>query len=262
MRLTTFLRESYDLDAIYEDQNEVDELIEHSFDIKTKEIVNELSATADMFPQAWGDINKDDEDTMKIQAIKIYQRAKDMAIGLKKKFIRVLRRISQFKNSKVLVDIKGLDSFIDKAVNRYPKQGKGASNITDVLRSAVLVGSKDEVDQTVSNIKKRFTVAKHKEKKPEGDPKYGYFGSHHFYVKIGNMLAEIQVMTRKLWTYKEQAHKIYNKYRSVDVADKEVEKMDIKLSKRLFQLANTDKKKDRKGKPYLTKRERKYKKFG
>jgi ppGpp synthetase/RelA/SpoT-type nucleotidyltranferase len=177
-----------------------------------------------------------------------------MAAEVKSKFLSLLRKSSQFKSVKILVDIKGLESFVDKAINRYPLQGKGASDITDVLRSAILVSNQDEVEKTVKNIKKYFTVAKHKEKIEGNDPTYGYYGSHHFYVKIGKLFSEIQVMTKKLWSYKDEAHKIYNKYRSIKDADDRVKKLDIELSKQLFKTANKDKKVGRKkGKPQLKK---------
>lgn len=239
-----------------EEQNifETTDITDEMLGLKT--IIHELSARADVFPQIWGNITADNEEEKVSQAKQIYNKAKEFAMNVKKKFLSLLKRSSQFPHSKVLVDIKGIGAFIDKAINRYPKQGKGAADITDVLRSAVLVNTQDEVDSAVKNIKKLFTIAKHKEKKVEGDPKYGYFGSHHFYVKIENILAEIQVMTKKLWTYKEEAHKIYNKYRSIKDADKRIETMDTKLSKRLFQIANTKKKKRRKGKPELKKHKR------
>ena len=258
MRFSKYLNEENNLDILYENE-EIDKIIDELFNIKST--IHELSARSDVFPQIWGNVTAEDDEEKIDQAKKIYTHAKELASSVKRKFFNLLRRVSQFKNSKVLVDIKPLESFVDKAINRYPKKGKGASNITDVLRSAVLVNTKEEVEKTVQNIKKRFQVARHKEKTAESDPKYGYFGSHHFYVKVGKILAEIQVMTKKLWAYKDQAHKIYNKYRSVDVADKNVEKMDTNLSKQLFKLANIDKQKGRKkGKPQLTKREKKYKK--
>lgn len=253
MKFLNYIKYNESLDIVYEN-DELQEKIDKLLGIK--ENLHELSARSEVFPQLWGDINPEADKSALDQAKEIYQKAKDMAGSLKRKFLGLLRRVSQFKNSKVLVDIKGMESFVDKIINR----GNSASKITDVLRSAILVSSKEEVDKTVDNIKKRFQVAKHKEKKQELDPEYGYFGSHHFYVKVGKMLAEIQVMTKKLWAYKEEAHKIYNKYRSVKQADSEVEKLDKALSKQLFQIANTDKPQLRKkGKPSLTKREKKYK---
>jgi len=250
MRFNNFLKEKSDIDCIYEDIEATDKLL------GLKTLIHELSARADVFPQIWGNITADNEDEKISQAKIIYNRAKEFAMGVKKKFLSLLKRSSQFPKSKVLVDIKGVEAFIDKAINRYPTQGKGAADITDVLRSAILVNTQEEVSKAVKSIKKLFTVAKHKEKKAEGDPKYGYFGSHHFYVKVGEILAEIQVMTKKLWTYKEEAHKIYNKYRSVKDADEKIVKMDTKLSKRLFKIANTKKKGRRKGKPELKKHKR------
>ena len=218
-----------------------------------KEVVHELSMHADFVPQEWGDIDST-QGNLNVQAEKIYKKAKAMALQVKNKFLSLLKRSSQFPKVKILVDIKGLESFVDKAVNRYPLQGKGASDITDVLRSAILVKTQAEVEKTVKNIKKYFTVAKHKEKIEGNDPAYGYYGSHHFYVKVGNIFSEIQVMTRKLWSYKDAAHKIYNKYRSMKDADDRVKKMDIELSKMIFKTANKEKKFGRKkGKPQLKK---------
>lgn len=97
----------------------------------------------------------------------------------------------------------------------------------------------------VRQIKKDFVVAEHDFKSKGGDKKYGYFGSHHFLVKIGGLLAEIQVMQKRLWAYKEAAHQIYNKYRSDTDATKtisdEIRKLDIALSKELFSRGNARK---------------------
>ena len=244
MRFTEYL-EKDDLDFLYSDHiDEIDNLL------NLTTIIHELSMRADVMPQAWGDITPGEDAAEQARAL--YKKAKELAVAVKEKFLRLLKRSSQFPDVKILVDIKGIESFVDKAINRYPLQGKGASDITDVLRSAILVKTQDEVNKVVKNIKKYFNVATHKEKVEGGDAKYGYYGSHHFYVKIGNIFSEIQVMTKKLWSYKSAAHKIYNKYRSIKDADKRIQKMDTELSKHIFKVANVEKKaKRKKGKPEI-----------
>ena len=239
------------IDDVY-DNPIVDYLLDYHLCLSNS--IDELSATAEVVPQVWGNITASSPEDKAKQAMEIYKKAKDLAMTVKKKFVNKLKVSAQFPNAKVLVDIKELESFVDKALNRYPKQGKGAADITDVLRSAILVNTQEEVEKTVEKIKKLFAVAKHKVKTPEQDPKYGYFGSHHFYVKIENMLAEIQIMTKKLWSYKKVAHNIYNKYRGIKDVDKSMEKMDIALSKSIFREANLEKKgKRKKGRPTLKK---------
>lgn len=246
-----------------------DDMLEVDKFIGLESVISELSATAEMIPQFWGDIPSSASDKEK-EAIKIYNAAASVANSLKHKFLKWLRMASQkARNVKILVDVKSMDAFIDKVV----KRGRPASDVTDVLRSAILTETNDGAEAVVKNIKKKFKVAKYVKKEAGTDPKFGYHGSHHFKVLVEQMerdrkmppiFAEIQVMTKRLWNYKEEAHLIYQKYRSVKDADKRMQKMDQELSKHIFKKANIEspflaaRKKGKGRRPQRIKRERKY----
>lgn len=115
------------------------------------------------------------------------------------------------KEGKALVDIKQIESFKDKVLAR----GKNPNEITDVLRSALVMKDQDAVARAVKMMKKVFTIAEYDYKEFKGDKDFGYYGSHHFLVKLSNgLVAEVQLMTRRMWAYKHEAHKIYVDWRS------------------------------------------------
>lgn len=244
MKLKQFLElaehDKETLDLMYsEEMDEIDKLL------GLTEVTVITEKAIELTPQVWGDIapGKTEQDRQK-EAKRIYQMALDMAKKVKRKFIAWLRKVSQkIRNVKILVDIKTIESFLDKTIAR----GRPASDVTDVLRSAILAETNDDVEDIANNIQRRMKVAKYKKKESGSDPKYGYFGSHHFLVRVDQIIAEIQVMTRKLWSYKEEAHQIYSKYRSAKDVDKRIEQADTELSKLIFQKANVDN-------PYLKQR--------
>lgn len=265
MRLKNYLIDNQEtLELMYHsDMSEVDKLL------GLEPVLTELSATAKMAPQFWGDVPADVSDREK-KATEIYNAAAAVAKSLKHKFLIFLKMAAQgIRNAKILVDVKSMSAFLDKVV----KRGRPASDVTDVLRSAILTETDDGSEKVVKNIKKRFKVAKYIKKEPGTDPKFGYHGSHHFKVLVEQhdknrpmppILAEIQVMTKRLWAFKEEAHLIYQKYRSVKDADEKVKKMDQALSKLLFQKANQPnpflaaRRKGKGKKPERSRRERKY----
>lgn len=209
-----------DFNALYEDFHNVTSLI------------SEKRATAPKTRQIWGDHEPKNSN----DAGRVYQAARKLANQMKDEFLGKLKTAAKKAHQpKVLVDVKSGESFIDKVI----KRGKDASKITDVLRSAILLGTEEDVKMVVDQVKKDFTVVEYEYKSKDGDKEFGYFGSHHFLVKIGEIIAEIQVMTKKLWSYKEEAHKIYNKYRSEKEASGEFEKLDKELSKKIFQMGNS-----------------------
>ena len=137
-----------------------------------------------------------------------YEKVLEYVNKVKDKFTHGLKAAARkTKQPKILVDVKSLKSFIDKTVMR----GKAVDKIK---------------------------VIEHEIKERDESGDYGYYGSHHFLVDLDGVIAEIQVMTKKLWAYKEAAHQIYNKYRSAQDADKDLEKMDKAISRKLFDLGN------------------------
>lgn len=184
-------------------------------------------------PQPWGNVKT------KVEAEEAYITASALAQAGKRELNRKLKKIIPGgRGGKLLIDIKTKNAFVDKIIGRK----KPSATIFDVLRSAILVKSKGEVDRVVKAIKKTFKYSEAEEKTKGSDTEFGYHGSWHFTVFVAGMWAEIQIMTRKLWSFKDEAHKIYNKYRSKTASDTDddenIEKLDKALSKQLFNLGN------------------------
>lgn len=159
----------------------------------------------------------------------------------KETFDRILKRTAAGKNPKIMTDVKTHDSFIDKSFLR-----KKGYNLDDVLRGAILVADEKALNETIKNIYKNFDVFEHDVKERETgldkDADYGYFGSHHFAVQIEGtgVVCELQVMTRKLWAYKHEGHKIYVKTRSKGASNMsdEVRAREMERSREIFKLGN------------------------
>lgn len=137
------------------------------------------------------------------------------------------------KQFQFMHQLKSISSIVDKVLNR----NKNPMNISDLVRGAVLFKNGDEMDAWLSNFKKKYSpyIASYEFKDKGSDPKFGYYGSYHFDLKIDGMMVELQVMPAKLWKYKMAAHDIYNKWRSSVTPVPEIEKQ---LSKHLFNLGN------------------------
>ena len=237
---------------------ENDEIINQILEFETISLVTEKSQVDVLTSQIWGDADckhNDSEDDCKKKVEAVYQKARTLVDGIYKKFERGLKRIaSKFRNAKVLVNIKQMDAFVEKVVMR----GKSAANINDVLRAAVLATSDEDVQQIVKGVRKDFTVVEDEFKgkkevvtktydkkgraqtsKSGGDDQYGYHGSYHFLLKIDGINVELQVMTTKLWSYKEAAHKIYADLRAGGMnVDEALVAAKKKLSKQIFNWGN------------------------
>lgn len=167
-------------------------------------------------------ITKDEAESIR----DIYYKAHEVVQGVEKKLSRILKRAAP-KDSKILIDIKQESAFIDKVINR----GKSASKITDVLRSAVLVETDDDLDKFIKNLEKYADIYEHEYKAKGEDKNFGYHGSHHFLISIENVLIEVQAMTKRLWTFKNPSHDIYQKWRSVEDFDARIAKKEREITK-------------------------------
>jgi ppGpp synthetase/RelA/SpoT-type nucleotidyltranferase len=189
--------------------------------------------------QNWGNIDGNSKEEKLKNAEKLYKNALDVAKKAEQAFARTMKKNTKMSDSKVLVDIKSADSFVDKIVNR----GKNAKKIHDLLRGAIICKTKEDVEYTVEKLKRNAVIHELEYKEYGQDKEYGYYGSYHFKIFIEGIIAEIQVMTRKLWSYKFEAHNIYDKYRSLDKEskefDQELKKLDLQLSRELFQRGNS-----------------------
>lgn len=140
--------------------------------------------------------------------------------------------------------LKPADSVVDKAV----KRGKKVSEMTDLVRGAVLFNTPEEADDFVGRLKRKHKdkVIKHEYKERGSDPSLGYHGTHHIDIQHNGITNELQVTTKRIWKAKKVAHDIYKKARSRVGGPTEMEKRE---SKRIFTMANKPQyQKDRKKK--------------
>lgn len=170
---------------------------------------------------------------------------KEIYSSLLKVFEKVKARLQQFINKvvkmkgkasnkiKILIGIKPFQSVISKIIDRK----KPMDQIGDLVRCAVLFPDQESVDNFVSALRRRHgSMIKDYETKDKGKGgDAGYYGSHHFDLMIEGLVCEMQVMTTKLWSYKDEGHKIYNKYRDTGG---NLSRQDSRLSKKIFALGN------------------------
>lgn len=164
----------------------------------------------------------------------VYSKYEKVFKSVERKFAQMVRKETK-KNRpiKVLTNIKKIDSVFDKAVER----GKGVTEINDYVRGAILFKTKNEADEFVKRFlrRNRNQVVGYEEKVRGGDTTYGYYGSHHIDINIEGIIVELQIMTRKLWDYKKEAHEIYTKNRSSGTGP---DAFDQRISKNIFSAAN------------------------
>jgi len=158
---------------------------------------------------------------------------------IKGKFEKIIKKNLDNKtrgNVKFYTNIKPLESLKDKVENR----GKKFEEIGDIVRGALLFDTKDQADEFVSKFyRKNGGMVKDIDQKDKGqDPEYGYYGSHHLDLQIDGLTVELQLMTKKLWTYKSAAHDIYSQNRSKEGAPSA---QDTYTSKKLFSMGNRGK---------------------
>lgn len=116
----------------------------------------------------------------------------------------------------VYKQIKSLESLADKVIER----NKPLNQIGDIVRGAILFNDASVAQDFVNDIRRKHSglVIDYEFKEMGKDKEFGYYGSHHLDLLIKGMTVELQVTTKKLWAYKEQAHKIYDELRSAKSA--------------------------------------------
>ena len=176
----------------------------------------------------------EDKEAIKKSITDLYIEYKPLLDSVRTNFESIVKAcLKGFHGVKFLADTKTLESIIDKTVYR----NKQLSSINDLVRGAVLMQSKAEADRFVEEflLKNKHAIVGYEEKLRGEDTMYGYFGSHHLDLNIKGIIVELQVMTRKLWDYKEEAHVIYNQSRSKESG---ADKFDSYRSKKIFNIAN------------------------
>jgi hypothetical protein len=153
-----------------------------------------------------------------------------------KKFLAEMIKKRDKKRVKIIVGVKSLDSLKSKVIER----GKCLSNVKDLVRATILLTNDDEVKKLYFDImRKKSEVICCTEKEKGGDADFGYYGSYHIILFYKGLNVELQIMTRKLWSYKAVAHEFYDKYRNEDNLN--IDKFDLHLSKMFFSKGNKEK---------------------
>jgi len=133
--------------------------------------------------------------------------------GLLKKAIKGSVPKRKLGNIRVYTNIKPLESFKDKVLNR----GKNPAEIGDLVRGAVLFDDQSDAEEFVKRLTRREgskVVEVDRKTKAGKDPVYGYYGGIHIDMQFDGLTTELQVMTKRLWKFKAVAHKIYTATRS------------------------------------------------
>lgn len=135
----------------------------------------------------------------------------------KVEFTRGMKKVGESaKSAKVLVDVKTPTSIKSKI-----QRGKAITHMHDILRGAILVKKSEDVDKVRAAMRKTFTLFEEETKDFGKDQEFGYYGSTHYLVELSNkVLAEVQLMTKELWSVKNAAHAIYDLEREKVAADK------------------------------------------
>ena len=133
----------------------------------------------------------------------IYQMAYQQSLLHHPEFIKLLAKIVGSDDFELKPDIKRFASFENKV-----ERGKQPNQIHDMLRAAILTNDSDENDE-VSRRVGMYARILEQEFKTHG--KSGYRGAYHFKVLVGDMICEIQTMTKNLWGFKETAHPLYDR---------------------------------------------------
>lgn len=204
----------------------------------TQSVIDEAYYLTPAKPQPWGAIklSSGSKKETTLEAAKlIYAKAREIVENALPYFNREMKKYAQ--HGKFISNIKSEQSFIDKVVNR----NKPADKIRDMLRGAILLETKEDVDVQVDIMRRRLKIVDY-EYKGEGTSEFGYYGSHHLDILLEphGVIAEVQVMHRKLWHYKEPAHDIYKKYGSGTNTSisADIRKRDLAYSRELFSRGN------------------------
>lgn len=162
-----------------------------------------------------GEKNSISGDDAKKSLETLYNNYSDTFADIRAKFKTTIEKSlpSKIRNEVTFLhQVKQLSSVLDKVINR----NKSIFDIADLVRGALLFPDSESANKWVENFrrKNKSMISKYEFKGKGGDQKYGYYGSHHIDLNIDGLDVELQVMPKKLWTYKDAAHKIYDKWRS------------------------------------------------
>lgn len=221
------------------DFNELFDFLSEEF-----ETLSEAEISVPTVKQPWPDFEtKDANKEYSHEEFKKYfnKHIKPKVDKIQKPFHKILHSVKT-NGAEVKAARKSLDSLHGKVI----KRNRPASEIHDVIRGAILTKDKEHAEKVMNKLKDSGKVIKHEYKNhEEGGKESGYGGTHHAVIDVGGVQAEIQVMPKKIFKAKEEAHKIYKKYRSMKNPESHPDyQRDMEKSKSIFKnaIAKTDQK--------------------
>jgi len=130
---------------------------------------------------------------------------------IKKKYEAILRKeVNRDKKIRNIAKIKALLKEKDKFVEKVADRGKKINEIGDIVRGAVLFDDTRQAEEFVKKFAKRQrSIVKEVDKKV-ATTNNSYYGAIHIDIQIDGLTCELQVMSKKLFTYKSAAHDIYD----------------------------------------------------
>ena len=163
----------------------------------------------------------------------------DIGLGELDRIMKKFAFESGAQNAKFNSRVKPLKSVISKVIER----GKNVATMADFVGGMILVDTAEEARAIYDRIKRKYAdlVIGAEEKAKNGKDVLGYHGSFHVDVllKGTDLVGELQIMTKKLATYKDPAHDIYTKYRDAGKNIRNVIKPeDANQSRKFFNMGN------------------------
>lgn len=155
-----------------------------------------------------------------------YGQAVTILLTKKEKFTHLLQSVLP-RDADLLINMKSHESFLSKLTR------KPIGEIHDVLRAAILTNSNQEVFDITDRLKEISNVIEC-DYKDEPDGKTGYYGACHLKIQIDNVICEVQIMTKVLWSMKEILHNRYEMVRVGKPLDKSVKQ----FSRFMYDTAN------------------------
>lgn len=180
----------------------------------------------------------EEKGSMQDELFKAYKKYEPAFKKAQSKFESIINGALPKGDKQTTTFLRGLKPFksiVDKAIERK----KGFMGLNDLVRGAVLLADRKQAEDFVANIMRKYKsmVVGYEDKARGKDKTYGYFGSHHIDMNIDGIIVELQIMTKKLWTYKHAAHEIYTANRSKAGGPNKQDQYD---SKRFFSMGNRD----------------------
>lgn len=155
-----------------------------------------------------------EKQTVVTQAYEQWKPTLDAALAELDRTIKKLARDAGVEKAKFKSRIKPLKSVVDKSVMRK----KDIAGFADLVVAMILVDTPEQADAVMNRMTRKMgghlVGAESKTKESAGF--LGYHGSHHIDIMLPGtgVIAEVQIMTKKLERYKSPAHDIYATYRS------------------------------------------------